>query len=114
MISSPRPVHNKITNWFSGWFSLDLKEKKPLHTDEDWLSTYQNKTQYDKQLKDVEVSEEHKTLLWSMLHKYDEKIMEKDKMTLAKGLQTPPTFEDFQAKLQYGKGGHTVGMTELT
>ncbi len=44
VISSPRPVHNKITNWFSGWFSLDLKEKKPLHTDEDWLLIYQDKT----------------------------------------------------------------------
>ena len=49
-----------------------------------------------------------------MLHKYDGQISDSDKLALTIDLQTPPTYEAFQAKLKYGKGGHTAGLTGLT
>ena len=49
-----------------------------------------------------------------MLHKYDGLITDSDKRALSIDLRTPPTYEAFQAKLKYGKGGHTGGMIGLT
>ncbi len=56
-------VHSRITNWFSTWFFLDLNDCQPLHSTEDWQKVYNNKAEYDSKLKDVQVSDEHKTLL---------------------------------------------------
>jgi len=104
---------NVLHNGFSTWFSLG-NTAKTIHTTKDWKECYTDREKYNETLLDINVDDDHKALLWIMLHHYERKISNEEKISLVKTLVETPTLEAFQSKLLYGKGGHTGGVSGLT
>ena len=110
MTSDPAEIHNILTVWFSKWFAYDRPIEGTLHEQDNWEKFLHDEAQFTSMLEGTSIAPDIKTILWKALHTTTAKLTPADRHEIEMTLNTPPTYEQYKARLAWGKGGVTGGV----
>jgi len=114
VVSDPAQIHLLLTEWFRQWFDLDRPTADTMHDPVRWLEFINNRAAFDAMLDTTQMKDRTKDLFWDSLRSTASKLTAEQRAEMAIALNTPPTREQFIAKMVDPRGGMTGGCTGLT
>ena len=114
MSSEPSEIHHVLTTWFQKWFQYDRDISSTLHEDNKWQEFLHDRAQFDLLLLNTSIEPDIRDILWQALHVTALRLTNSDREELESLMTTPPDYATFKARLTWGKGGVTGGVTGCT